>query len=498
MLQSIKGFIEANKKTGKQLHFSLIVFLVCLLFTFLIWDHYFNSQDPLDRQWVSTLILMMGTLFSISSGLFVWSLESGKNYLEKEVKRRTEKLVQKEKETVAAEARRDEAERRHREVEEAYKKLQEAQDQLVQSEKLASIGRVVAGIVHELNTPLITMAGYTKLLLSHVKDIAEEELESSLQIIDRQSERCHKIVRDLLTFARWDRPRPRSVDLCELIDTVLTNLPLEFQADRIEVTKKYPDSHPILKVDPDQLQRVFLNILINVWHVLKEISLPRQLGIEVIVTGEFVQVFFTDTGPGIAKENLDKIFEPFFTTKPAGKGTGLGLSLSYAIIQMHGGKINVQSESGKGTTFVVELPLKVGWTEPGHGSGKEKHENKKKVLVVDDEPCILQFVTQLLSSWGYEFVTAANGEEAIKIVSHEGKSIGLIILDINMPGLNGFQTARLFQKDNRFADIPLVFLTGRADEADALEAQLLHACAVLRKPFDYKELHHYVSSPLGS
>ena len=350
------------KKTAMQksfprqahLHLSLIIFLVCLLATFKIWDYYFNSSDILDRTWVSTLILLMGTLFSVATGFLIWTLESGKNYLESEIKRRTEELIEKEREAAAAEAKSLEARRKREEIEEAYRRLQELQAQLIQSEKLASVGRVVAGIVHELNTPLVTMQGYTNML---IKGVVLEDGKSSLELLHRQAERCHKIVRSLLTFSRKEEIHLEPVDLGLLIDRNLEELQEEFKKEGVRVSKKYPKEKVILQADPEQLQKLFTNILVNGCHALQEVpSGQRHITVGLTSAEHSVQIYFEDTGPGIAPENIQKIFEPFFTTKAAGKGTGLGLSLCHGIAAMHGGQIDVHSKVGKGTTFTIDLP----------------------------------------------------------------------------------------------------------------------------------------------
>ena len=138
-LMQDKKTTAAQKPFQRRLHLPLIIFLVCLLATFKIWDYYFNSSDLLDRMWVSVLILLMGTLFSAATGFLIWTLESGKNYLEREIKRRTEELIEKERQAAAAEAKSLEAHRKREEIEEAYRRLQELQAQLIQSEKLASV-----------------------------------------------------------------------------------------------------------------------------------------------------------------------------------------------------------------------------------------------------------------------------------------------------------------------------------------------------------------------
>lgn len=455
---------SAGNSPRKKLNLSLLIFLVCLLFSVMAWDHYFNFSDPIDQKFVSNLILAMGTLFSISAGLLVWSLESGKA----------------------------DAERRHQELEEAFHRLKETQDQLVQSEKLASVGRVVAGIVHELNTPLVTIAGYIKLLM---RAESGGETKNHLEIIDRQAERCRKIVRDLLTYARWDKPKFKAVDLRGLIESTLAELPVEFRESRIRVEEDYPGQVPAIQADGDQLRHIFSNLLVNAWQAFNPDQKEKKIKVAVIPGHETVQIFFTDNGPGIPKANLDKIFEPFFTTKPAGKGTGLGLSLVYAIAQMHGGSIAVQSEEGKGAVFIVELPLKQATAESL--DAKPSSGKRKKILIVDDEPPVLQLLSHLVDSWGYESVTASNGKEALRIAESGSEKIELIILDVNMPAPDGLETARTLEEKRPSAGIPIIFLTARADDFEENGKKPLNVRAVLRKPFDYQELHQSLVETAG-
>lgn len=494
ILKKLKSHSSQTGRTPKRhLHLSLIIFLVCLLFTFLVWDHYFNSTNPLDREWISSLILLMGTLFSISSGFLVWTLESGKSYLEKEVQRRTEELVEKQRETVAAEARSLEAQRKQKEVEEAYRQLEEVQGQLIQSEKLASLGRVVAGLVHELKTPLITMSGYGNLIL---KGGAEIAVLKCAEMIERQVQRCLKIVQDLLTFARHENLHLRAVDLPALIDRVQDEMPVGFKDDAIEVIKQYPErASAVIQADPDQMERLFFNLFSNSWQALKEAAgSEKRIAIRILTTENSVQIFFTDNGPGIKKENLDKIFEPFFTTKPAGQGTGLGLSLCCGIVGMHHGKINVQSEVGKGTTFVIELPMGLTQERVRKKALHSNPERTRRILVIDDEPAVAQFLTTILHAWNYEVVSAENGEKAFEFISKEARKIDLIILDIKLPDADGFEIASRLRQDQRYAYVPIIFLTGKASEEDFNRAEEFAGMGnCLSKPFDYQDLHEIIS-----
>lgn len=483
---------KAVGKSARHLHLSLIIFLVCLLLTVLVWDHYFNSNDPLNRAWVSTLILMMGTLFSISTGFLVWTLESGKSYLEKEVQRRTEELVEKEREKVAAEARSLEAQLKQKEVEVAYCRLEEVQDQLIQSEKLASLGRVVAGLVHELKTPLITINGYSNLILTGGSEISAPK---SAEIIERQAKRCMRIVQDLLTFSRHEKIHLSSVDLPALIDKVHEELPVEFKQDVIAVVKQYPEgAQTVIQADPNQMERLFVNLFVNSWHALKEAGVrEKKISIRVLRGEKSAQVFFTDNGPGIEKENLDKIFEPFFTTKPAGQGTGLGLSLCSGIVGMHHGKINVQSEPGKGTTFFIELPMGLTHERVGKSDLFLNSRAAKKILIVDDDNAVIRFLAELLHAWNYEVVTVETGKDALRALFSGNHKIDLVILDIELPDTDGFEIAAQLRADKKLEKIPIIFLSGKNSEINFNRAEKLAGHGnCLSKPFDYKDLHEII------
>jgi two-component system, NtrC family, sensor kinase len=480
-----------EKKIKKQLHLPLIISLICLLATLKIWDYYFNSPDPIDRNWFSVFILIVGSFISAAIGYVVWTLEAGKDYLEKEIQHRAQQMILKERETVAAEARALEARLKQKEMEEAYEKLKKANEQLVQSEKLASIGRVIAGLVHELKTPLLTVCGYSNMIL---KDFDPSHVKKQVNIIQRQAHRCLSMVEGLLTFSRHEKLRLESFDIKDLFTRTLEGLPLEFQLDGIEVEKNFPIEEVMLRADPDQLQELFSNLMINSWQALRETSIPKKrISIHVSIAGEVIQIFLTDNGPGIPKENLNQVFEPFFTTKPAGQGTGLGLSLCYGVVSMHGGKISVQSEKGKGTTFLIELPknpLQV------HRSDENKIKEKKKILVVDDEYAVVDFVKTILQSWNYEPIAVGSGTEALKYLKESKEPVDLVILDIHLPQINGYEVADQLRKDSRFADLPILFLTGHSDPADIRKCKEMEIDAYLSKPFDYQDLHKSITTTL--
>lgn len=237
------------------------------------------------------------------------------------------------------------------------------QEQLIRSEKLAAIGQFVAGIAHELNNPLASITGFTQLLLGDER--LHTELRDLLQKIYGEAKRASQIVHNLLAFARERKTEKTYVDVNELLTRTLMLRNNKLKLDNILLVKEVKPNLPWTFADPLQLQLVFLNIIINAEQAMVGASGQGKLEIKTRVRNpekaqekpKFIEVLFTDSGPGISKKNLRRIFDPFFTTKPSGQGTGLGLSIAYGIIKEHGGEIYVESEQSKGTTFTVVLPI---------------------------------------------------------------------------------------------------------------------------------------------
>ena len=229
--------------------------------------------------------------------------------------------------------------------------------QLIQSEKMAALGQLVSGVAHELNTPLQSVIGYTQLLLSlpHV----DPHLAEKLEIIDREAERTRRIVNNLLSFSRQQKPSRTEIDLNELLGRSLELRAYEMRVSNVVAKTDY-GAIPQVRGDENQLQQVFMNIIVNAEQAIRSIKKNGTLSIktEFRPTDDngMVSVSIADNGPGILPEHIDKIFDPFFTTKALGKGTGLGLSISYGIVKEHGGNLRVESEPGAGARFLIELP----------------------------------------------------------------------------------------------------------------------------------------------
>ncbi|NVM21821.1 MAG: two-component sensor histidine kinase [Desulfobacterales bacterium] len=248
-----------------------------------------------------------------------------------------------------------------RKIERADEEKKVLDEQLIQSAKLASIGEISAGIAHEINNPLAIMgeeAGWMQDLLKRdsLKDMTEmADFKDSLQEIAKQAGRCKEITHKLLSFARKMESVIKDVNVNELIDDVVDMVESEAALANIEIIRLYHEHLPLIYSDPSQLRQVLLNLINNALDAIKrggEVKIETGIG-----EGDSIAMKVSDTGAGIARENLSKVFDPFFTTKPAGKGTGLGLSICHGIIEKLGGDISVTSEVGKGTTFTISLPL---------------------------------------------------------------------------------------------------------------------------------------------
>ena len=236
-------------------------------------------------------------------------------------------------------------------VEERTKELREMQDSLIQSEKMASLGKMSAGVAHEINNPLTSILINTHLMLE--KTEKNHLFQEYLSLIADETIRCTNIVKGLLEFSRQNPPRKVFTDINEIIKRTLQLLEHQAAFQNIRVIKKLDESLPQIKVDKDKIKQVFWNLMINAAEAMPHggtLTLFSQLSGDK----KYVEVVFTDTGAGIPQEYLNKLFDPFFTTK--GGGTGLGLAVSYGIIEQHQGKIEVKSEPGKGSVFTISLP----------------------------------------------------------------------------------------------------------------------------------------------
>lgn len=244
------------------------------------------------------------------------------------------------------------------EIQKKTSEIMKAHDQLINAEKLASLGRMAAGVAHELNSPLTGIVTFSHLMLKRMPPENKQDIED-LEVIIEQAERCSKIIKGLLGFSRKTSAEKVFVNINTLTENTISMVRNQAKFHNIKFALNFDDSLPQIPIDPNQLQQVFINLLINAADAMNErgqVTVATRTSLDTASGRKFVEIEFTDTGPGIPEEHLGRVFEPFFTTKPVGKGTGLGLAVSYGIIKKHGGNIFVRSELGRGASFFVRLP----------------------------------------------------------------------------------------------------------------------------------------------
>src|SRR4030043_1390968 len=233
------------------------------------------------------------------------------------------------------------------------KKLQETHVQLVSSEKMASLGKLAAGIAHEINNPLGGILIYASLIM---EDLPEDDPKrGDLARIVQEASRCKEIVKNLLEFGRQTEPKLEPTDINRASVDGLFFLENQALFHNVKIIKNLDPFLPFVRGNASQLQQVLINIIVNAAEAMHGNG-TLTITSSTSPNRKWVTLEFTDTGEGIKEENLTRIFDPFFTTKDVGKGTGLGLSTSYGIVESHGGKIRVKSKVGEGTTFTIELP----------------------------------------------------------------------------------------------------------------------------------------------
>jgi two-component system NtrC family sensor kinase len=244
---------------------------------------------------------------------------------------------------------------------EMTQKLAEAQRQVYQSQKLAAVGQLAAGVAHEINNPLTGVLSYSSFLLKRAQD--KPEFKEDLEVIVRETKRCRGIVQGLLDFARQSPPEKHESDIGEILERAIRIVQTQIDPRRVELKKNVRTDLPKVCADANQIQQVLVNLLINANDAMSAGGGTLTLSAQVATDGgaapaqaKEIEIRVSDTGCGITPDNLQKIFDPFFSTKGP-KGTGLGLAVAWGIVEKHNGRIEVESEVGKGTTFRVLLPL---------------------------------------------------------------------------------------------------------------------------------------------
>jgi PAS domain S-box-containing protein len=386
---------------------------------------------------------------------------------------------------------RDMTERKRTEAE-----LRRQRETLYQTEKLTTMGTVLAGVAHELNNPLTAVTGYANLLR---QDLAGTPSATRAENIAHAADRCASIVRNFLALARKYPPERQLVRLNDIARDAAELLAYHLRVDGIEVKLDLEEGLPVLWADPHQLHQVVVNLITNARDELRKAPTLRRLTLRTRADKARgrVAVDVEDTGPGVSEEIRDRIFEPFFTTKPVGQGTGLGLSLCHGIVEGHGGMLSLVSEPGAGAIFRVELPVVV----PPAATGKNTPETTpavtgKRILVVDDERLVLQLLGEMLGADHHTVDTVGDGTQALEVLRRT--SYDLILSDVRMPYLDGPGLYRALER--RLPDLCRRFVLMTGDVLSAEIQTFLEQTGVpgLSKPFDRGEVRRVIQQIAGA
>ena len=372
-----------------------------------------------------------------------------------------------------------------------------AEERTRQSEKMEAVGQLVGGIAHDFNNLLTVITGTIDLLAEGVAD--KPQLLSIARLISEAADRGAELTGHLLAFARKQPLQPHDTDINGLV-TAAQGLFRRALGEQIEIEAKLEQSAWPALVDPTQLTTALLNLAINARDAMpnggkltletKNVVLDESYAgmNRDAQPGNYVMIAVSDTGNGIPPAILDRVFEPFFSTKAVGKGTGLGLSMVYGFVKQSSGHIKIYSEEGHGTTIRVYLPRSSMPSEQATATALEPpvEGGSETVLVVEDDPLVLTYVTTRLKNLGYRILQAANAAEAVAIVER-GVRFDLLFTDVIMSGtMNGRQLAD--EVARRRPGVKILFTSGYTEDAIVHHGRLDPGALLLTKPYRNAEL----------
>ncbi|MBI1759801.1 MAG: PAS domain S-box protein [Acidobacteria bacterium] len=364
---------------------------------------------------------------------------------------------------------------------------QQLETQVLRMQRMESIGSLASGIAHDLNNALapILMALHTLQ-----QRFTDQNSQHWLSLIRKSAERSRDLVDQVLTFARGASGERLPLDLDELL-LDLAGILKETLPKNVKLEANVPDNLWPLTGDKTQIHQVLMNLCINARDAMpagglltvkaENVQLKQEdvWTYEGVKPGPFVRVTVTDTGTGMSPEVIDRIFEPFYTTKEPGKGSGLGLSTASGIVRGHGGYIEVKSEIGKGSRFIVCLPADVE-------ADQQPEEPAALILAVDDEPTLLEVTTATLETAGYRVQGASDGHAALAAYRQRPKEFKIVLMDMAMPGLDGMTASQAMQDIN--PDVKIIATSGLRSQQNIEDAKRVGVKAVLWKPYTADEL----------
>ncbi len=370
--------------------------------------------------------------------------------------------------------------------------------QLRQAQKMEAIGHLTGGIAHDFNNILTAVMGYIAMAQERIAAQAEPKLELYLERALRSSRQARDLIQQMLTFSRGQRGEPRALQLApvirESVELMRSTLP-----SSIEFTTELDAGLPTVLLDPVQIEQVLMNLCINARDAMQgagslRVSLRKTAPHDSVcaschqrVRGSYIELAVSDTGPGIAAGIADHMFEPFFTSKEVGKGSGMGLSTVHGIVHDHEGHILVDTEPGRGARFRVLLPPMTA--NAGAEAARARtlpsspgRQLRGRVLLVDDEPAVGEFMAELLGSWGLDVVVERNPLAAQSLFAADPEQFDMVVTDQTMPKLTGLDLARSLLAHR--PELPIVLYSGYADRVTETHTRGSGIRAFVTKPVD--------------
>jgi len=410
----------------------------------------------------------------------------------------------------------------------------QVEKQLLQSQKMEAVGQLTGGIAHDFNNILAAILGYAHLAKDRVLNLGDDKLERYLSEVIDGGKRASKIIDEMLIFSRNEREVKNTIHVNDVVIKTVSLLKGMLPSS-IEINVTIEKDIPAIQIDPIQLEQIIMNLCINSMHAMHEVG-TLNIGVQKLTiaegqkgfprtvagdtwkridtcfcqdentsttttthSGEYVELWVRDGGSGISSESLEHMFEPFYTTKGDMRGTGMGLAMTHGVMQGSKGHIIVETEEGKGSLFrLLFRASKYTKTMESTAKAEDKISVIKtdfRILLVDDEDPILDFVTEMLSNRGYKVTKCMNSETALSLFEETPEKFNLVITDQTMPKLTGLDLSKRLLAIR--ADIPIILCSGYSELVDEEKAKSIGIRSYLNKPIDQKQLLQVINDSLS-
>ncbi len=383
------------------------------------------------------------------------------------------------------------------EMKNAEKEREKLQERLHHSQKLEAVGILAGGVAHDFNNMLGAIIGYTELTMMEMDH--EDPRRKNLDEIMSSARRSAGLVRQLLAFARKQKVEPVLFDINKSIGDLLKML-RRLIGENIELVWEPGDESLRVSMDPSHFDQIMVNLCVNARDAISDVGSITIESSRVFIDenfaspqydippGEYVRLTVSDTGCGMDRDTIQHIFDPFYTTKEMGQGTGMGLATVYGIIKQNKGLINVYSKEDKGTVFIIYLPLSSEELSEEQVIPAEKvpRSQGETVLLLEDEPALLELAKIMLTRLGYNVISATTPADAVNIVEDKNLDIHLLITDVIMPEMNGRELADRVQAIR--PDVKVIFMSGYTDDVIGSQGVLENGVPFIQKPFSMKNI----------